>query len=98
MSSFWSGDIWRLVLLLRKYRPDLELRTIAANPTGLALITRLDPGSRVLADRLDALVAEYLAIDYAELGRDKDGMLNLFPNDWEKIRAVLPGPFSAAAP
>jgi len=22
-TGFWSGDIWRLVLLLRKYRPDL---------------------------------------------------------------------------
>jgi tetratricopeptide (TPR) repeat protein len=97
-TGFWSGDIWRLVLLLRKYRPDLEVRTIAAMPTGLAMVTQLDPGSRVLPDRLDALTAEYLALDYAHLEGDKEGMLNLFPNEWEKIRAILPAPFSAAAP
>lgn len=94
---FWSGDIWRLLLLLCKYRPDLEIRTIATRPTGLALITRLDPDSRVLPDALDALIAEYLALDYAVLDHDKDAILNRFPNDWEKIRACLPVPFSASA-
>jgi hypothetical protein len=95
---FWSGDIWRLLLLLRKHRPDLEVRTIGASPTGLAMITRLDPDSRLLEERLDALTAEYLALDYAALEGDKDGALNLFPNDWGKILACLPRPFSAPAP
>lgn len=92
---FWSGDIWRLVILLRRERPDLQVRTIAARPTGLALVTGLDPASNTLAGRLEALVAEYHALDYAELEHDKDGLLNRFPNDWEKIKACLPAPFSA---
>ena len=94
---FWSGDIWRLLLLLRKHRPDLDVRTIAARPTGLALVTRLDPDSRVLANALTPLIAEYLALDYAAIEHDKDGMLNRFPNDWGKILACLPAPFSAPA-
>src|SRR6195256_6059208 len=34
-TSFWSGDIWRLILLLRKYRPDLSVKAIRTAPTGL---------------------------------------------------------------
>jgi tetratricopeptide (TPR) repeat protein len=86
---FWSGDIWRLVLLLRKHRPDLSVHVIATAPTGLCVIRRLDPDSRVLEERYDAIVAEFLALDYSALDADKAGMLALFPNDWEKIKSLF---------
>jgi len=86
---FWSGDIWRLVVLLKKYRPGLAIHTIAAPPTGLALVRNLDPGSRFIADNLERLCAEFLALDYGYLERDRAGKLNLFPNDWERIRPLL---------
>ena len=88
-SLFWSGDIWRLVLLLRKHRPDLSVNVIAAAPTGLCLVRRLDPSSRVLEERYDAIVKECLALDYSVLDADKAGMLALYPNDWEKIKSLL---------
>lgn len=31
----WSGDIWRLIVLLKKYRPDLAIHSIGTPPTGL---------------------------------------------------------------
>ena len=40
---FWSGDIWRLIVLLKKYRPDLAIHTIATPPTGLGIVRNLDP-------------------------------------------------------
>ena len=86
---FWSGDIWRLVVLLKKYRPDLAIHTIAAPPTGLALVQNLDPASRFIADNLQRLCAEFLALDYGYLEGDRAGKLNLFPNDWERIRPLL---------
>jgi len=86
---FWSGDIWRLVVLLKKYRPDLAIHTIAAPPTGLTMVRNLDPGSRFLAENLERLCAEFLALDYAFLDGDRGGKLNLFPNDWERIRPLL---------
>ena len=87
--TFWSGDIWRLVLLLKKVRPDLTIRTIGTAPTGLALVRKLDPGSRVLLERHDQLCREYLSLDYAHIEDDMAGKLNLFPNDWGMIRALL---------
>ncbi len=86
---FWSGDIWRLILLLRKYRPDLSLNVIATAPTGLGVVRGLDPASRLLQESFDEIVREFLALDYSVLDADKAGMLALYPNDWGKIRAIL---------
>lgn len=83
--TFWSGDVWKLVVLLKKYRPDLAIHTIAAPPTGLCVVRKLDPSSRFLADNFERLCAEFMALDYAYLEKDRAGKLNLFPNDWEKI-------------
>jgi hypothetical protein len=86
---FWSGDVWRLILILRKYRPDLSVNVLATAPTGLGVVRGLDPGSSVLAERMQEIVDEYLALDYSVLDADKAGMLALFPNDWEWIKSLL---------
>lgn len=89
VTTFWSGDVWRLILVLRKYRPDLKVYTIGSCPTGLGLVRNLDPQSRVLSDRYDEIVAEFLACEYSEIENHKAQMLNLVPNDWERISALL---------
>jgi tetratricopeptide (TPR) repeat protein len=99
-TPFWSGDIWRLVLLLKKYRRELAIHTIAAPPTGLLVIRNLDPSSTLIADNLERLQEEFMRLDYGLLNKDRAGKLNLFPNDWTKIRALLDAPaakLSAAA-
>ena len=60
----WSGDVWKLVLCLRKHRPDLDVVTVDVPPTGMAFVSKLDPSSRALADRLDDLYAEYVPMTY----------------------------------
>lgn len=87
--DFWSGDIWRLIVLLKKYRPDLAVHVIGTAPTGLGLVRNLDPGSRLLLERHDQLYEEFLSLDYAYLDDDMAGKLNLFPNDWTRIRTLL---------
>jgi hypothetical protein len=94
-TQFWSGDIWRLVLLLRRHRPDLMVRTIATAPTGLALVRNLDPGSTRLRDGLDALIEEGLALEYGVLDGRKAEALALLPNDWAQVRALLDAPPAA---
>jgi hypothetical protein len=90
-TAFWSGDVWRLIVLLKRHRPDLAIHTIGAPPTGLGLITRLDPRSTVLRQRLPALVEEGLAMGFDTISGHKAEALNLFPNDWERLRALLDG-------
>lgn len=96
-NHFWSGDVWRLIVLLAKYRPDLRIHTIAAPPTGLGIVRNLDPGSRALTRDYDRLCAEFLALDYAFLDEDKPGKLRLVPNEWPSIEPLLPQPRVPAA-
>jgi len=56
---FWCGDVWKTVRCLVKYRPDLTVRVVPARPSGLAVVTHLDPNSTVLRDRTEEIAAEY---------------------------------------
>ena len=42
-SGVWTGDVWKILPCLRRYRPDLALLALDANPTGLLLVANLDP-------------------------------------------------------
>lgn len=88
-STFWTGDIWRLILALKKYRPDLTVNVIAARPTGLAMVQNLDPTSRVLENHRQEIIDEFLALDVSVLDGRKDEMLNRVPNDWESIALLI---------
>jgi len=89
VSWFWSGDIWRVILTLNKYRPDLSVNVIAARPTGLAIVQNLDPHSRVLDERQREIIDEFLALDISMLDGRKAEMLNRFPNDWTSIARLI---------
>jgi protein O-GlcNAc transferase len=58
--GMWTGDVWRTALLLKRHRPELRLMVLDAAPTGLVLITGLDPRSKYLAERQESLVSEML--------------------------------------
>jgi hypothetical protein len=88
-TGFWSGDIWRLMVLLKKYRPDLSLHTLGTPPTGLGLITHLDPASTGLRSRLPQLIAEGLALDFSSIAQRRPEALNLAPGDWPHVRQLL---------
>lgn len=83
---FWSGDTWKIIPSLKKYRPDLDIITIPAPPTGLAVITRLDRKSTVLRENLDRILDEYTHMDYSYLETDKDSLLNVVYDDWPSIQ------------
>jgi predicted O-methyltransferase YrrM len=90
-SGFWSGDIWRLLLLLRERRPDLVVRTIGTPPTGLGIVLNPNPDSRLLSANVDELLREYLARDFSVLEGRQAAALGLVPNEWPAIRALLDG-------
>ena len=88
-SAFWTGDIWRLVLLLRRHRPDLVVHTIGAWPSGLAMVQKLDPQSRILSDGYTSLVEEALATPLSVLEGCKQEMLGFMPNQWPLVKAQI---------
>jgi DNA-binding transcriptional LysR family regulator len=89
VTEFWTGDVWKLVLCLKKYRPDLDVHTVAAAPTGLVIIRRLDPKSRILQDRLESICAEFVPLPYSAVHADKRAQLNLVANNWLTVKSLL---------
>lgn len=66
--DFWTGDVWRLLPILRKYRPDLRIMFVDCPPTGLVVCTGLDPYSRVLSRNYDEIIDEYRKLDLSDFG------------------------------
>ena len=64
----WTGDVWKILPVLRKYRPDLRIHVLDAAPTGLVLVTGLDPENTVLSERYWAILDECQGMDLATIG------------------------------
>jgi hypothetical protein len=88
-TSFYTGDVWKTVLCLRHYRPDLDIVTVATPPTGLTIVTALDGSSRILADRYDEAVKRFMDLSYADVENRLGEELNIVANDWNAVAARL---------
>lgn len=88
-TQFWSGDTWKTILILEKYRPDLNVFTVLASPTGLGVVTNADPESTILSDKYEEIVQTYMAIDYSYIEIKKEKMLKAIPSDWQLIKQKL---------
>ena len=64
----WCGDVYKIVPILRKYRPDLSVHVyeafIGPYRKGIASITKLDPTNTVLTDNIDTIIKEILGGTY----------------------------------
>jgi hypothetical protein len=89
-TGFWTGDVWKIVPILQRRRPDLDVFLVPAYPTGLLVVTRLDPASDRLERELDALVAEWMPKEWS--GGPDDPPLPIVPNDWPSVlKRIRPG-------
>jgi hypothetical protein len=80
MRKGWAGDVWKLIPILKEYRPDLTVTVFDCAPTGLVVVSGLDPSNRVLQSEYDAIVARY-AVDLQGYG------LNRFWDSFELANA-----------
>lgn len=68
----WTGDVWRLVMVLRHFRPELRVQLSEAAPTGLAIISGLDPSNRLLIERYSEVVAYGLSLSVLDYMQHRD--------------------------
>jgi hypothetical protein len=61
--QWWAGDVWKLLPILRDFRPDLSVITLDCPPTGLVIIRGLDSHSKALMNAYDEIVAKYRDLD-----------------------------------
>lgn len=67
----WAGDVWKLIPILQEYRPDLKITVLGARPTGLVLLSNLDPKNTVLKRNYDKILARYTAQSFADFGPER---------------------------
>ena len=55
----WTGDVYPMLEVLARYRPELVVLPVDTEPTGLLLVLGTDPQNTVLADHYDDIMAEF---------------------------------------
>ncbi|MEO7000105.1 MAG: class I SAM-dependent methyltransferase [Terracoccus sp.] len=66
----WTGDVYKIIGVLRRLRPDLTVTLVGTRPTGLLLVHGLDPESTVLADAYAELERECITDDPQPVPKD----------------------------
>jgi hypothetical protein len=57
-TQIWTGDVYRVIPILRMFRPDLEVHVFDIEMKGFGLVSRLDPSSAVLPARYGSICAD----------------------------------------
>jgi hypothetical protein len=94
-TKMWTGDVYKILGILARHRPDLVLLRVDTRPTGLLLVLGLDPMSPVLMDRYDRILADAVVRDPQDVPRDvleREGALEpervLESGVWELLRSA----------
>ncbi len=86
----WTGDVWKLVEVLSRYRPDLHLVALDTSPAGLLLVAGLDPSNRVLWDLYNPIVREWSQVlTPPDRVLAREGALDPGGQTFENLIAVL---------
>jgi hypothetical protein len=94
-TRMWTGDVYKIVEILGRHRPDLVCLRVDTEPTGLLLVLRLDPQSSMLDDRYDDIIRTVVAPDPQRLSPEvveRHGALDpeavLSASFWSVLRAA----------
>lgn len=79
-SQAWTGDVWKILDLLRYSRPDLLLMTVDTYPTGCAVVMGLNPEAAEFWSAFDVWISDLMAdADPSDRVLGRTGALD--PND-----------------
>lgn len=87
-SRHWTGDVWKIIPILRTHRPDLVMVPLDTHPTGTLVVLGADPENRVLWEVFDVILADALAQPEVPPAEILERHNALSPND-RLLRRVL---------
>lgn len=67
----WTGDVWKIIPILQRYRPDLRIDVLDCRKTGLVVISNLDSGNTTLQDNYDRILTEYKELELSDFGPER---------------------------
>lgn len=88
-TAFWTGDVWRIIPCLKTFRPDLNIITIPAKPSGLTVVTHLDSESRVLSENYEAIIQYYAGLNLPISMSERFALLNVQNYDWDTFAGAI---------
>lgn len=78
-TRFWVGDTWKVMKILKTFRPDLNIFTIPAFPSGLGVVTNLDSSSSLLISRFEEICRQADEFDLTEWMENDCGLVENEP-------------------
>ena len=66
----WTGDVYKLIPVLARYRPDLTVIQVNTGPTGVLVVLGADSANTTLRDRYDEILAEWVVPDPQHVPRE----------------------------
>ncbi len=84
-APYWVGDVWKCLAILMDHRPDLRIEIIGAPPSGLVLVSKLNPDSRMLDDKFKSLAREYAGLRFADWEANYAKRVRLIPSRAEAV-------------
>ncbi len=77
-TEFYTGDVWKIIPFLSRYRPELEIVTVLTFPSGLTLVRGFDPN--YAHNRLSGQVFEFRELDHDYFEQYRKDFLRTIPN------------------
>ncbi|MBZ9883162.1 class I SAM-dependent methyltransferase [Mesorhizobium sp. CA10] len=65
--GWWAGDVWKIIPTLQRYRPELSMIIADSAPTGLVVVSGLDPNNNSLSVNYDSIIASSKPMDKSAL-------------------------------
>jgi predicted O-methyltransferase YrrM len=89
-TAFWTGDVWKIIPCLQTVRPDLEIVTLPLPPSGVAVVRRLDPSSRILERQHNSLAHHFDQLQMPETWEDCCRALKVDPDPVYELTRCMP--------
>ena len=64
LTQAWTGDVYQIIAILQKYRPDLQLHVLDVDMKGMAFITGINPASSILSENYNTIEKAILSGEY----------------------------------
>lgn len=86
----WTGDVWKIGLALRRLCPYLDITTLDTPPTGLTIVSNIDP-SDPMAD-FDTVVDELMPLRFSDYATTGLPALNVVADSVAAMEQLIPLP------
>lgn len=80
LTTFYTGDVWKVVPFLKQYRSDLEFITVRTGPSGLTLIRRLNASRTRSRSEVEAL-GRFRELPWEYYKQHHNDFLETIPNE-----------------